>query len=363
MSRLTAYQHEPDDGGALRGVLRSVTDVDALLILLALLYLLVARGAIAAPLLYMGAIAAYGAVVLALRFAPALAEFPREKLVVGGVAMVLFVTAVVGASGGDSGPLLNLYLLPVVTSALTLGRGPTVLIVSLALACRVALGHFVAGQDVVTLGYGLALVAEAVPVLLVALLTSRLAADVADVRERLQARGDQDDLTGLLNLQAFTRLLAEERARAERRGNGFALLVVDIEGLKALNERFGHEAGDRALCAVAQALKRSSRSVDLVARYGGDEFVLYLSGAGQAVARVVANRVRHNVGTTTVEIGGSLHRVNVAIGFGVFPADGRDLRDLVSAANRALEKDRESRRPLDRDEAGLRASPARSLRA
>lgn len=363
MARLTAYEPEPDDGGALRGVLRSVTEVDGLLVLLALLYFLVARGTIARPLPYLGAIAAYGAVVLALRFARVLDEYPREKLVAGGVAMVLFVTAVLAASGGDRGPLLNLYLLPVITSALTLGRGPTVLILGLALACRVALAHFVAGADVLTPAWGLALVGEAVPVLLVALLTSKLAADVAEGRERLQARSDQDELTGLLNLQAFTRLLAEETRRAERRGNGFALLVVDIEGLKSLNERFGHEAGDRALCAVAQALRRSCRSVDLAARQGGDEFVLYLSGAGQAVARVVANRVRHNVGTTTLEVGGTLQRVGVAIGFAVFPSDGRDLRDLLAVADRALDKDRASRRPLDRDEAGLRAGPARSLRA
>jgi diguanylate cyclase (GGDEF)-like protein len=363
MSRLTAYEHEPEDAGALRGVLRSVTEVDGLLVLLALLYLLVARDSIAAPVSYMGAIAAYGAVVLGLRFARVAVEYPREKLVVGGVAMVLFVTAVLAASGGDRSPLINLYLLPVITSALTLGRGPTVLIVSLALACRAALAHFVAGAEVLSLAWGLALVAEAVPVLLVALLTSKLAADVADVRERLQARSDQDDLTGLLNLQAFARLLAEETQRAERRGNGFALLVVDIEGLKSLNERFGHAAGDRALCAVAQALRRSCRSVDLAARWGGDEFVMYLSGAGQAVARVVANRVRHNVGTTTLEVGGALQRVGVSIGFAVYPADGRDLRDLLSTADRALEKDRASRRPLDRDEAGLRASPARSLSA
>lgn len=360
MSRLTAYEHDPDDHGVLRGVLRSVTEVDGLLVLLAVLYLLAVGGDVARPVLYMGSISAYGALVLALRWAPVLEEFPREKLVVGSVAMVFFITALLAASGGA---LVNLYLLPVVTSALTLGRGPTMLVVGLALACRAALGYFTGGVDVLTLGYGLALVAEAVPVLLVALLTSRLAADVADVRERLQVKSDQDGLTGLLNLQAFTRLLAEESGRADRRGTGYAVLLVDIEGLRAINERHGHEAGDRALIAVAQAIRRSSRTVDLAARYGGDEFVMFLAGAGQAVAGVVANRVRHNVGTTTVEVGGALQRIAVGIGVAVSPGDGRELRDLLAAASRSLEEDRARRRPLERNEAGLRAPPSRTVRA
>jgi diguanylate cyclase (GGDEF)-like protein len=86
--------------------------------------------------------------------------------------------------------------------------------------------------------------------------------------------------------------------------------------------------------------------VDIVARYGGDEFVMLLSGAGPAVAKAVANRVRHNVGTTTVDVGGRLHRLGVNIGAAVFPADGRQPRDLIARAGQAMEKDRDSRRPL-----------------
>ena len=351
MGPLTAYQSEFAGGGALPRVLRSVIEIDGLLVLLTLLYFFVAHPGFSHPLLYMAAIAAYGAIVLALRFARVLGEYPREKLVIAAATMVAFITSVLGFSGGDSGPLLNLYLLPIITSALTLGRGPTVLIVTLALTGRMCLSHFVEGHDVLTLAYALTVLGEGVPVLLVALLTSSLAADIQDVHEHLQARSDQDELTGVLSLQAFTRLMDDERDRASRRGNNFALLMVDIDSLKAVNDRFGHEAGNRALAAVAQALKRSSRSVDLVARYGGDEFLMFLSGAGPAVAKVVANRIRHNVATTTLQFGGSLHRVTVSIGAAVFPADGKDLRDLIPAADRAAAKDKDSRRPLTRNDA------------
>lgn len=341
-------------GGAARRVMHSVARVDGLLVLLTVLYFLVAHAGFAQPLLYGVAIGLYAALVLALRFAPALNAYPREKLVVAAVAMVLFITSVLAFAGGDRGPLLNLYLLPIVTSALTLGRPATVAIVTLVLGCRIALSHFVEGHEVASLAYGLGVVAEAVPVLLVALLTSALAADIQDANERLQAMSDSDELTGLLNLQAFTRLITEERERAVRRGSHFALMLVDVEGLKAVNDRYGHEAGNRALAAVAQALKRSTRSVDLVARYGGDEFVVFLAGAGPAIARAVANRIRHNVATTTLQFGGSLHRVTVGIGAAAFPTDGRQLRDLINAASRDVEKDKQSRRPLVRDD--LRAS-------
>jgi diguanylate cyclase (GGDEF)-like protein len=266
-------------------------------------------------------------------------------------------------SGGDRGALLNLYLLPVITAALMLGRAQTVLVIGLVLAGRMSLSHFVQGHDVLTLAYALTLIGEGVPVLLVALLTSALAADIRDAHERLRARSDEDDLTGMLNLQAFTRLVDEERQRAGRRGSRFALLLIDVEGLKTVNDRFGHEAGNRALTGVAQALKRSSRVIDLVARYGGDEFLMFVADAGPDTAKALANRIRHNVATTTLQFGGKLHRVTVGIGAAVFPSDGKDLRDLIPAAARALAKDKDDRRPLERTESSLRASPTRELKA
>ena len=359
---VTPEQRYVAGGDAVGRVLRSIIQIDALLVLLTVLVFLIARASITHPLLYVTAIGIYGGLVLALHSARIFNQYGRQKLIAAAAAMVLFITSVLAFSGGDTGPLLNLYLLPIVTAALTLGRGPTILIVTMVLAGRVGLSHFLAGQDVFSLAYALGLVAEAVPVLLVALLTSTLAADIQDANERMQAMFDRDDLTGLLNLEAFTRLINEERERAIRRGSAFALLLVDVESLKGVNDRYGHEAGNRALGAVAQALKRSSRSVDLLARYGGDEFVMFLAGAGPAVAKAVANRIRHNVATTTLQFGGSLHRVTVSIGAATFPADGRQLRDLMNAAARAVDKDKSSRRPLERGTAGGRRSYVSWLR-
>jgi diguanylate cyclase (GGDEF)-like protein len=284
--------------------------------------------------------------VLWLRYAGRLEASPRFRLFAACSAMVVFITVVLALSPHNRGPLLGLYLLPVVTAALTLGRGATLLQLALVLLGRLTLGVHMDGTEVLTLNYGLSLVTEAVPVLLVAFLTTTLAGDIRAANRRLRAMSDQDDLTDLLNMDAFARLLKDEHARAAREGSHYALLLVDIEDLKTVNNRHGHEAGNRALRAVAHALRRSSRSVDLVARYGGDEFLVFLSGAGPAVAKVVANRIRHNVFSTTLELGGSLNRVAVSIGAAVFPDDGRDLRGLINAASRATARDKEKRRPL-----------------
>jgi diguanylate cyclase (GGDEF)-like protein len=262
------------------------------------------------------------------------------------IAMVVFVTGMLVFAGGKQGPLLNLYLLPIVTSAVTLGHGPTMLTCAMALAGRVALSHYVEGADVATISYGLTAMAEAAPVLLVAVWTTMLADGIRQAGDRLQAASDRDEVTGLLSLKAFTRLLCDEHALACRRRDHYALVLVDVDGLKSVNESLGHEAGNRVLAAVGQALKRSARTADLVGRSGGDEFLVFLSGAGPGISKAVANRIRHNVATTTVDVGGRLHRLTVNIGTAVFPEDGRDVRDLIKVADRAAQIDRENRHPL-----------------
>lgn len=346
MSTHGAIERDAGHGAPARRVLQSLDGLDALLIALALLYVLVAPEAAPDQMALLAVIAAYGAAVFSLRRTAMVVVRPRLVRFAGASAMVFFITAILASAGGRPGPLSGFYLLPVVAAALTLGREASVLILVQVVACRASLTHFLAHEDVLTFGYGAALFTETLPVLLVALLVGTLVEDAQETDEKLRAISDQDDLTGALNLQAFTRLVEDELQRTRHRGTNFALLLVDVEGLKAANERYGHEAGNRALKALAQALQRSCRSVDLVARYGGDEFVMFLSGAGAAVAKAVANRVRHNVATTTLEFGGKLHRVTVTVGSAVFPADGQQLHDLVNKAAARLERDKDSRRPL-----------------
>lgn len=101
-----------------------------------------------------------------------------------------------------------------------------------------------------------------------------------------------DALTGLRNPRAFEERLEEEMARAARYGEPLSLLLVDVDGLKAINDRNGHSAGDLALQAVARALRTGARQTDLAARLGGDEFALVAPSTSRTAAAALGERIR-----------------------------------------------------------------------
>jgi diguanylate cyclase (GGDEF)-like protein len=110
----------------------------------------------------------------------------------------------------------------------------------------------------------------------------------------------RDQLTGLYNRRAFEERLEEERSRAARTGDPLALLVIDLDGLKAINDAGGHLAGDEALRLAAEALRNSIRQSDLPCRPGGDEFAVILPGAGLDAALWVAERARRRLDELSV---------------------------------------------------------------
>ena len=146
-------------------------------------------------------------------------------------------------------------------------------------------------------------------------------------------------------MRAFTRLAEREHDRASRTASRYSVLMVDVDHLKSINDTYGHEAGNRAVKLVGDALQRLTRSTDVVARFGGDEFVLLLVDAEKAVAEEVAQRVRNVVFSTTLEIDVKMVRVKVSVGVGTFPEDGNGLQAVMTAADRALYKDKEHREP------------------
>lgn len=110
--------------------------------------------------------------------------------------------------------------------------------------------------------------------------------------ERLRAEAMTDPLTGLWNRRGFEPLLDQALARAARTGEAIALVLVDVDRFKSINDEHGHAMGDRALVAVANALARGIRPTDVAARLGGDEFAVLLSGADAQGARLVCERIR-----------------------------------------------------------------------
>lgn len=155
--------------------------------------------------------------------------------------------------------------------------------------------------------------------------------------DRLAALSETDVLTGLSNRRAFKRRLGEELRRAKRYGTPVSLLLVDIDGLKQLNDTQGHAAGDRMIRAVAAAIVRGLRESDFGARWGGDEFAIVAPNTPADAAHASAERLVARVsGRHRAHTG---QRPTVSIGVATFhPAHGRyaDLQALVQAADDAL---------------------------
>ncbi|HZE71276.1 MAG TPA: GGDEF domain-containing response regulator [Pyrinomonadaceae bacterium] len=151
--------------------------------------------------------------------------------------------------------------------------------------------------------------------------------------ERLKADADLDPLTGLANRRRFRKALNGEIERWRRYNSPCALLSLDIDHLKAINDTYGHTAGDAAIQHVAHVLENVSRDTDTAARLGGEEFALLLGGIGADKALAAAERLRIVIAERHVE---GVGHVTVSIGVAACPAHADSDRSLYAASDRAL---------------------------
>jgi len=149
--------------------------------------------------------------------------------------------------------------------------------------------------------------------------------------EQLRRQASSDPLTGLANHRHLFAVLHAEIERAKRTGREFSLVLLDLDRLKEINDHFGHLAGDRALCRLAQVMRDCSRSVDTPARQGGDEFALVLPETDAASAALVAARICQLVAKDAE--GPAL---SVSVGIASFPNEGETIATLIYAADTAL---------------------------
>src|SRR5438128_3724102 len=167
-----------------------------------------------------------------------------------------------------------------------------------------------------------------------AVITLVLAAAVAERTEavdRLRRLAVSDPLTGLSNYRQLAHALDAEIRRSSRTDRPFAVVLMDLDGLKKVNDRYGHLVGSMALRRVAEALLGSCRGIDTAARFGGDEFALVLPETGDSAAWHVARRVADRVARD-----GEQPPLSVSVGVAVHPRDGATLEALLNAADRSL---------------------------
>lgn len=175
---------------------------------------------------------------------------------------------------------------------------------------------------------------------LLSLRRKHLLSDLSDVYRRLQTLSRMDALTGLYNRRHFQDYLQQIWQRAQHDGQEVSIIMLDVDHFKAYNDRYGHQSGDQCLAQVAGVIETCLRRPgDLVARFGGEEFIAVLPAAGAQVAQQAAERIRQAVEALKIPHTGSTTASVVTISLGVANccvSAGRQQADLIDAADRAL---------------------------
>jgi len=155
--------------------------------------------------------------------------------------------------------------------------------------------------------------------------------DNARLFEQVHHLAVSDPLTGLANYRRLLDVLENETERTDRTGRPFSVLLLDLDGLKKINDNFGHLFGSRAICRLADVLRIHCRAVDTAARYGGDEFALVLPESTEDDAHRVANRIREVLASDTEQ-----PPLSASIGISTYRGDGERIEKLLSEADQDL---------------------------
>ena len=320
----------------LQGISRTVTEIEWLLLILVLLYQLFDgpaakdQAAISAGLFF------YTAFVLGFRYTNFYKTESRAKIVVETFGMLLFITWALWFTGKLASPLINAYLLVIITSALALGKRITMLEMALIAACFFLLVINSSAGELLSLVNIGGLVTQLAPMLLVGYVATTFSTNIRFGLKRAQALSETDNLTGLYNMRGFGVATKRLIAQAVRYKRPASLLMIDSDNLKPVNDFHGHEAGNRLLKLVANRIETELRQTDVLARYGGDEFVALLPETPADRALEVAQRIRNAVADTPLEFEGKRIGTSVSIGLACFPEDGDSIDIVQGCADRAM---------------------------
>jgi diguanylate cyclase (GGDEF)-like protein len=307
-----------------------------------------------------------GLVVLSLWLFPWY-RFGRNVLLLPISACLVLTALAVYFSGGWHSPLSVLYLLVVVFCAGYFSAGVAVLCVAVTLLASSIPQLYTPDsaqlfQHMVVQGptyVGLLLACRYTLWERTSLQYAHDSEKIKDLKERLRHETSFDPLTGLFNRSHFEARFNEEFERAKRNGEHFVVLFLDIDDFKDVNDNHGHRKGDDALKLVAETLRSCSRRIDVVARYGGDEFMVVLSGASLPEARRFFGRMREQVS----ERSGHTLGLDLRLSAGVVqcPDHSTDPAALLDAVDEAMYKAK--RRGKNRLFTALSPTPSESRRA
>ncbi len=249
-----------------------------------------------------------------------------------GLLALVFTTGLVALTGGLQSPFTFGFPLIVGAGALLVAPRIALALAVLTTACYLAAG--LVADPTPEIGPLVQMAVTLTGVFLLAYIGASVGREQRRARDAAIRLSTLDSLTGLFNRTYFFTALEREIARGDRSGRAFCLVMLDLDDLKAVNDRFGHVAGDQVLRAVADIVRIGVRKIDVAARYGGDEFVALLPETDPTGGWVLAEKIRLTVaeqGLPGVDPGPT-----ISVGVVSYPADGRSADALLVSADRAM---------------------------
>lgn len=316
----------------LKGFARGLAEIQWLLVCLVLLYLVLAADGESLPLMPLAVTAGYFLFSLGSNYLTLLGQPYRWALAVQNWVMIGFITWLIYVTGEVDGPLVNLYVLAVITVALTLGKLITLLEIAAIAACYLLLVYHLHGMQGLVDESLVIVVANVLMFILVGYLTTVLADAIYFANDRMRRLASTDELTGLYNRAAFGGFANSLLATANRYNRPLSVLLIDIDNLKQFNDRYGHHHGDQAIAVVGRRLGHVVRDSDVAARYAGDEFVAVLPETHAEGAMELGRRLLQQAASEPL----LQQQLTMSIGVAVFPEHGDDVDALIQRADRAM---------------------------
>jgi diguanylate cyclase (GGDEF)-like protein len=260
---------------------------------------------------------------------------PGRFVVEGSVALTA-ATFLVALTGGVHSPFFFTFPLIVAGAALVVSS-----LVTVGLTVVAALGFLtgvLAGSPLTEMkaAEGAIIGVDLTALILLAYVAMVIAREQRRTRDAAIRLSTIDPLTGLFNRTFFFAAIEREITRSARSGRGFCLLMMDLDELKAVNDRFGHFHGDRVLHGVGEVIMSGVRKLDTAARYGGDEFVVLLPETDPTGAFVLAEKIRLGVRAMQLGLPPGSPQPSLSVGVVSFPDDGRTTDELMISADGAM---------------------------
>ncbi|MBN2809328.1 MAG: diguanylate cyclase [Deltaproteobacteria bacterium] len=327
-----------------RGFDTTIAQVEWLLVVVILFYavipdaLLTDRSGVVCVML------AFTGVVLVFHYSGLQKYAGRWKTWLEALIMTGVVSYVVWHSGRIVSPLLSLYLLVIIVSATTLGLKPTLLHAAVITVIYMFMAF--APATITSLGISQARLhlLQLFPFWLVAYLAAMLAYEAEASQFKLAELAHTDTLTQLWNMRMFSDFAEQEFERAFRYKRPFSVMMLDADNLKCVNDRFGHQVGSQLIQIMGKKIRTHLRGSDVVARYGGDEFIVLLPETVASEALVTAERVRRCLEESLLDTGseGGPVFIRTSIGIASYPEHDDNLSGVMRKADMALYCSKES---------------------